>query len=421
MNMIERGRRFVQRMREMGNRSVWEWCQCTHCGSTLTIKHGGYYRRPWTLTGRREVRIQRHLCKECGKTYSETMPWLVRGSWYAREVHRSAVDHWVYVGSSFRRIASVLRSWMGQQERWLLWQVMAREDESRERCYLSSSTVHRWVGGAGKKAQEGIQDQWEDVENSGQFGTDGLWARLRGGAKRVLLLLVDTATGVVWTIHVAAEETSAKAWEQLFRCAKRAGLSWRDLDSVVSDGAQGLLSFLRRLLGRVHHQRCVWHFWRGIAGDIAKVAAGAEEGTREQVRKDVKKLLHAVIDAASYQAAEEAMQRLSAYPGTAQLAQKVNEQLDRLLYHLLPGHEGLVRISPEWLWRDFRLRLSHGRNHGSHERLEQAGALWMVYHNFTPAQWRSERKRKYKHPGLSPLQVAGAAPGEISYLDALEV
>ena len=142
---------------------------------------------------------------------------------------------------------------------------------------------------------------------------------------------------------------------------------------------------------------------------------------RDQVRKDVKKLLHAVIDAASYQAAEEAMQRLSAHPGAAQLAQKVYEQLDRLLYHLLPGHEGLVRISPEWLWRDFRLRLSHGRNHGSDERLEQAGALWMVYHNFTPAQWRSERKRKYKHPGLSPLQVAGAAPGEISYLDALEI
>ena len=260
MNMIERGRRFVQSMLGMADRSVWEWCQCPRCGSRLTVKHGSYYRRPRRLlAGRRRVRVQRHLCHACGKTYSETRPWLVRGSWYAREVHRCAVDHWVYGGSSFRRIATMLRSWMGKQERWLLWHVVANKAESEERCYLSASTVHRWVGGAGKKAQEGIQDQWEDVENSGQFGTDGLWARLRGGAKRVLLLLVDTATGVVWTIHVAAEETSAKAWEQLFRCAKRAGLSWRDLDSVVSDGAQGLLSFLRTMLGRVHHQRCDRH------------------------------------------------------------------------------------------------------------------------------------------------------------------
>jgi hypothetical protein len=80
----------------------------------------------------------------------------------------------------------------------------------------------------------------------------------------------------------------------------------------------------------------------------------------------------------------------------------------RLLYPLLPAHRGLMRLAPEWLWRDFRLRLSRGRNHGSEERLDPAGLLWMVYHNFDPAQWRSERKRKYKHAGQSPLQVAGA-------------
>ena len=113
--------------------------------------------------------------------------------------------------------------------------------------------------------------------------------------------------------------------------------------------------------------------------------------------------------------------RLKAHPCGGGLAQRVHEQFDRLLYPLRPDHGGLSRIAPEWLWRDFRLRLSRGRNHGSEERLERTGLLWMVYHNFTPAQWRSERKRKYKHPGQSPLQVAGGSPGRISYLDALEV
>jgi hypothetical protein len=83
------------------------------------------------------------------------------------------------------------------------------------------------------------------------------------------------------------------------------------------------------------------------------------------------------------------------------------------------SHQGLSRIGPWHLWRDSRLRLGHGRNHGSDERLERAALVWAIYHNFTPAQWRCERKRAYKHPGLSPLEVAGADPGELSYLDAL--
>ena len=45
----------------------------------------------------------------------------------------------------------------------------------------------------------------------------------------------------------------------------------------------------------------------------------------------------------------------------------------------------------------------------------------MVYHNLTPTQKRSERERHDKHPGQSPLEVAGAAPGQITYLDALQV
>jgi len=81
----------------------------------------------------------------------------------------------------------------------------------------------------------------------------------------------------------------------------------------------------------------------------------------------------------------------------------------------------LQRVTPEWYWRDFRLRLSRGRNHGSEPRLERAALVWAIYHNFEPAQWRSERKRHYRYPGQSPLEVAGAPPGQVTYLDALGV
>ena len=80
-----------------------------------------------------------------------------------------------------------------------------------------------------------------------------------------------------------------------------------------------------------------------------------------------------------------------------------------------------MRVSPEWWWRDFRLRLSHGRNHRSTARLERAAHLWALAHNFEPAQWRSERKRTYRRRGRSPLALAGVPPGDVSYLDALAV
>lgn len=331
-----------------------------------------------------------------------------------------AVDQCVHQGSSLRRSAEWIRSLVGHQERWRLWHVWERQ-EDREHCTLSASTIHRWLKGAGEQAQKGLQGQWDGIANSGQFGTDGLWARLRGGVKRVVLLLVDTVTGMVWTTKVSEGEERAADWRGLFQRVKEAGLSWHDLDGLVSDGAGGLLSFLRQSLGWVHHQRCIWHFWRSLADDIAKLVATVAEEARDQLRQEATRLLHLILDAPTYAAAEEALQALQALPGAEELAKKVYVLLDRLLYHLLPVHQGLMRIAPEWLWRDFRLRLSRGRNHGSPSRLEQAAAVWMVYHNFTPAQRRSERKRKYKHPGQSPLQVAGASPGDISYLDALEV
>ena len=116
-----------------------------------------------------------------------------------------------------------------------------------------------------------------------------------------------------------------------------------------------------------------------------------------------------------------ALARLAADPRGAGLATALAEHLEAALVHLKRYNRGLLRVSPEWCWRDFRLRLSRGRNHGSERRLERAALLWAVYRNFTPAQERYERTRRYRHPGLSPLAVAGLPPPSCGYLDALSV
>jgi transposase-like protein len=427
MNIIERGLAFLQYLVSLSTRTAWDWRRCPECGSTTTCKWGHYTRQPWFLTGRGTVQVQRHRCHACGKTYSEQSALLIRGSWYAREVHRSAIDHWQHVGTSLRRTAEVLRSWLGQQERWLLWRPL--DHAGAERCYLAASTVHRWLDAAGQTAQARVDGQLVAIAHTQVVATDGLWAKLKGQAQRVVLLVVDSVSGLVYPPLVAQGEASAGPWHRLFERAQRAGLDLAALRGVTSDGAQGLLAYLRRSLAWVQQQRCVWHLWRNLGGELARAAAqptadltgAAAEQARQQVRAELGGLLHQVIDAESYEQAEAAFATLLKHPFGATLGQLLNEQWDRVLVHLLDYYQGLARVTPEWYWRDFRLRLSRGRNHRSDQRLERAALVWAIYHNFEPAQWRSERQRHYRYPGQSALEVAGAPPRKVSYLDALGV
>jgi transposase-like protein len=427
MNIVERAWLFYQWLVSLSGRSAWDWRQCPTCQGSNTCKWGRYARYPWFLGGRQRVWVQRHRCGACRKTYSEQSAVLVRGSRYAREVHRSAIDHWQHVGTSLRRTAEVLRSWMGHQERWRLWRPL--DPESGERCYLAASTVHRWLDGAGKVAQASVDGQLAGIAPTQAVGTDGLWAKLKGRAQRVVLLVVDSVSGLVYPPVVAKGEASARPWQRLFERAKRAGLDLDALRGATSDGAPGLLAYLRRSLAWVQQQRCVWHLWRNLGGELAKAASkaagdltgAAAEQSRQQTRDELGGLIHKIMDAKSYDEAEAALATLLGHPLGATIGQLLNEQLDRVLVHLLAYYRGLQRVTPEWYWRDFRMRLSRGRNHRSDQRLERAALVWAIYHNFEPAQWRSERKRQYRHPGQSALEVAGAPPGKVSYLDALGV
>jgi len=330
---------------------------------------------------------------------------------------------------SVRRVAEMVRSWLGHHDRWLKWRPLDEEPGIEKHCWLSGSTVHRWLDKAGIEAQKSVRGQLEGIACSGEMGTDGLWARLRGGKKRVVLALVDSVSGVVFPPVVAKDEESALSWRRLFDRAKLSGLNLGELNGITSDGAQGLLSHLRLALGWVHQQRCTWHLWRNAGVKIARLVKEATAGlekhqakeTAKRLRKKLGGLVRAIFDAASYEEGEQALAKLAQHCAGAALAQFLNPLLDAILMHLMACHQGLLRVSPEWCWRDYRMRLSRGRNHGSDQRLERASLVWAIYRNFTPAQRRYERKRHYRHPGMSPLEVAGAPPGPISYLDALRV
>lgn len=227
------------------------------------------------------------------------------------------------------------------------------------------------------------------------------------------VLLVDSVNGVMWPPVVALGEESAAAWQMLFAEAQRAGLALEELWAVTSDGAQGLLSYLHQRLRRVYPQRCVWHTWRNLTPLLMREA--------EPTRQGLCALVHRVVEAVSFEEAEQALELLHKHSGGVAIWEVLNQRFDSLLAHLLPGLEGLSRVAPEWCWRGFRLRLSRGRNHGSERRLRRAALLWTIYHNFTAAQLRKEKKRRYRRAGKSPLEAAGIDLKGCSYLDALQV
>ena len=429
MNIIERGRAFLDGLRALARRSAWDWRRCPHCGQSTTWRHGTYTRHPWTLGGRQTIQVQRHWCVPCRRSYSEQSALLGRGSWYAREVQRFAVDHTQHVGSSVRRTAELLRSLIGRQERWCLWRPLDPDPPADQRCRLGASTVQRWGDRAGRQAQRSVPDQLARVPTSGQLGTDGLWARLTGTATRVVLLLTDSVTGVVWPPVVTHGEREAADWAPLAERAVAAGLDRDAVRGLTSDGARGIAAYLDSAWTWVNQQRCQFHLWRNLSGAFRQAAATAAAGlvgaaattVRRATRRTLTGLVRAVLDAAGFDAAEVALAALAAHPLGMTLAAALRPDLDAALVYRLPYHHGLVRVGPEWLWRDFRLRVSRGRNHRTDDRLERAALVWAIYHNFEPVQRRCERKRRYRRPGLSPLALAGVPPGAVSYLDALAV
>jgi transposase-like protein len=427
VNIVKQGGGFVQRLVGLKVKTEREWRECPRCGGRDTIRNGGRRVRPQTLEGRREERVQRHWCRTCRRVYEEESAERVRGSWYGRDVRRMVVDLWQHDGVSVRKVVELVRALVGKQERWGKWRPGAKEPGDQEKCHLSVSTVERWLVRVGEEARRRVPGQLEGVPMSGQMGVDGLWVRLRKGKAGSLLALVDRVTGVVLPPIVVPNEIEPRGWKRLFRRAMIAGVDPDQILGVVSDGALGLRRFLLEGMEWVNHQRCVFHLWRElltVVRRVAKAAAAdltgaAADELRQRVRTELVRLLRAVFDASSEAAAQLALSSLQNHSHGAPVAAALAPLLEAAFVHTKAHNHGLGRTVPEWIWRDYRLRLSHGRNHGSVIRQEQAAVVWAIYHNFTPAQWRQERKRHYRHPGQSPFQVAGLDTQGVSYLDAL--
>jgi len=117
---------------------------------------------------------------------------------------------------------------------------------SSRRCWCRAALAPSV--GPGWPAQASVPGPLQGLAQSAELGTAGLWARLRGGATRVVLLLADSVTGLLWPPVVAEREDQAAPWQRLFARARVAGPDWQHIRGVTSDGAQGLSALLGHTL-----------------------------------------------------------------------------------------------------------------------------------------------------------------------------
>jgi hypothetical protein len=73
MTIIERGRTFLHYLRGVAQRTRWQERQCPLCQGQDTWTHGRSTRRPWTLSDRQLLRIQRYGCRRCQRTFTPAM------------------------------------------------------------------------------------------------------------------------------------------------------------------------------------------------------------------------------------------------------------------------------------------------------------------------------------------------------------
>ena len=99
-------------------------------------------------------------------------------------------------------------------------------------------------------------------------------------------------------------------------------------------------------------------------------------------------------DAPSEAQATLALGVLKAHEHGHTLAEFVFQHLEAALVHTRPFNQGLMRVSPEWYWRDFRLRLSATIAHSNNWR----GRLWCGRSIVNSLQPNKGLKKKVSSP-----------------------
>ncbi len=421
MNMVQRGREFVQSLLQGGDPR-----QCPYCGYRMTKKHGHYTRTVRLLGGAQQVDVPRHWCHRCRKTYSVTDRRWVRSARYGREVQRKALDLYFYVGASWRQATEWLRGevvpGLGRSQHWQPWQPVAAPNQAG--AHLSHVSLWRWGQQAGVRAQQHEQrGAWQGVgQFSGAVVADATGVCIRGLGYSVHLL-VDAVHRVSMQLTRLEQESEAYLAGRFRLWLQQWGLRPQQVRVLISDGANVYYAVLGQVLRQADHQRCRFHLWRNLLPVLRAYQDRAGEQAGRFVRFLLKALFALPTLEEAYSALEDIERTLADVPELADLLRTVRRTLPDLWATTEVGLAVSEQTSnlAERSFRKLKQRIRRMGNFMSLSGADHFLAAWLVFANCDPYQFRRERKRRYRYPGHSPLAIAQADLTSLTWLDLLQV
>jgi len=420
MNILEQARGFVQSLRV-----AKDGRQCPSCGLRLTKKNGSYRRTLRDVGGAQQVRVQRYWCYVCGKSYS-----LPDWRWapyqrYARRVQRKALDLYVHFSGSLRAVRDVVRGEVapgaGRSRVWEPW--LARAEPEAPGACLSHVTVWRWLQRAGERARQHLAARaWAGVTHfSGQLVADATAVCVRGVWHSVHLI-ADLRSRVALSVERLLDD-ERKVLQGRFRATLHAwGLKASQVRLLVTDGANVYVGVLEKVLRQAVHQRCLYHLWRNIRPAIQTYKQQAGEKAALLVRFAIKALWRIETLEDAYLGLADLERTFGHSAQLKDTLRTIRRSLREAMAHTRdPTFSERTSNVAERFFRGFKGRVRRMGCFMSLPGCDRFIAAWQVYAAFQPSQARRERKRHYRFPGQSPLQIAQAPVEGLSWLDALQI
>jgi len=315
--------------------------------------------------------------------------------------------------------------------RSVVWEPWCRRRKRRKEPppRLSHTTVWRWIQREGRKVREGEKGLWGGVIGfRGVLSADSTGIKVKNWSQ-VVHVIVEDVSGVIMSLSRLREEEKNKRIIQEFReLFRRWGLKLKEVILLISDGEEIYRQVLNLVLCGVYQQRCLFHIWRNVGGEIKRYESEEGEEKGGEFRRKLKEALNAGSWRESRIKIRELMKEYKSRRNLHSMLRKVERVLFELFGYKLcrergrpPDRVRRTTAMAESIFSKLKDRVKRMKCFMSERGSDNFLALWQVYYNFEPTQVRRERKRVYRGGGKSPLERGGAQVEGVSWLDAVGV
>lgn len=420
MNIIALAQQFVQRLLYPADPRC-----CPRCHKAMGKKNGTRWVTIRDLDGQgaHRERHQNWWCHLCRRSYYVADPRRRKYARYTRQVQRKSLDMYVHVGGSLRHVADDLRAEVNDTGRAYIWNPLRRLKPPPERlAKLSHTTIWRWEQQAGQQALHYRQARlWHDVVPfSGALVADATGISVRG-INMSLHWVGEAVSGLSLRWQRLNQESDLVIRGQFRAALETWGWQPTQVQYLVSDGANAYHSVLEHLLRQAHHQRCVFHLWRNILPTILVYRHQAGW----PVARELTVALAKVWNATHLEQAQRFLTKVQykwrdfslLHPLFALIARTLPEAMT---HTSCPGDSlGCTSNLAERFVRRYKQRTRRMGCFMSTQGADHFNALWEIYANFEQLQIRREHKKRYRHSGQSPLEVAQADFHDLTWLDVI--